>query len=216
MTWTCVSILAKLPKHRLDAQPPPESEAPAQRSGVRQSPASFTLTRVEHGDTAALTALFQRHHDGLCGYFTGPAHWYWSFVPDLVQETMARAVAALPRFRGRSDAEVQRWLFGIARNVHLQEVHRQMGRRLRQDLAYEIVRHRGHASQAPWMMCDLASGLQLLPLSQLEVLRLTLEGLTIREIAQRMDIPDGTVATRIHRARARLRAHTGVGVVNSR
>ena len=75
----------------------PQRKRNTQVSGIRPRPAAFTVTRAERGDTAALTELFRQHQAGLHAYFTGPAHWYWHFVPDLVQETMTRAVEALPR-----------------------------------------------------------------------------------------------------------------------
>jgi RNA polymerase sigma-70 factor (ECF subfamily) len=132
-------------------------------------------------------------------------------VPDLVQETVARAIKAFPTVRGATVSEAARWLFGIARNVHLQEVSRHVGIRLRQEVAAELAKQ-APSCETPWFLCDIFDALNELPLAQVETLRLMLEGRTIQEIAKEMGVPEGTVATRIHRARKQLRLWLGLGV----
>jgi RNA polymerase sigma-70 factor (ECF subfamily) len=185
---------------------------PSEISGVIEKPSELTLERCKKRDHAAMVTFFQRYERGLFAYFSGPMHWHWSFVPDLVQETITRAIKSFPRLRGNTFPQAESWLFGIARNVHMQEVTRQVGIRLRQDVATELSRYLQRSCETTWFRGDIVAALNELPLGQLEVLRLMLEGLTIREIAGRLDLPDGTVATRIHRARIRLRARLGVGV----
>ena len=175
-------------------------------------PASMAVERAKRGDQAALTELLRQHEHGLYAYFAGPMHWHWDHVPDLVQETLARAVKDIGKLRGNTDGQARRWLFGIARNVHLQEVSRQVGIRLRRDVAAELAKHVPQSYDMTWVVRDILWALDELPLCQIEVLRLTLEGLTVREIAARVDVPEGTVATRIHRARKRLRVLLGLGV----
>jgi RNA polymerase sigma factor (sigma-70 family) len=180
-------------------------------SGVIAKPESAAIERAKRRDKRALEEFFGRYERSLGAYFAGPMHWHWSMVPDLVQETIARAIQSFPELRGTTGEQAGRWLFGIARNVHMQEVSKQVGIRLRQDVALELARHLPPAPEA-WYVRDILAALEGLPLGELEVLRLMLEGLTIREIALRLDVPDGTVATRIHRARKRLRARLGIGV----
>jgi RNA polymerase sigma-70 factor (ECF subfamily) len=179
---------------------------------VVAKPVALAVERAKRGDPEALAQLLQPHERGLAHYFAGPMNWHWDLVPDLVQETLTRAVTAMPRFRGTTEAQAGRWLYGIARNVHLQEVSRQVGIRLRREVAAELCKHRPQSYDLPWFVHDLAAALEELPLSQLEVLRLMLQGLTVREIASSLDVPEGTVATRIHRARKRLRQRLGLGV----
>lgn len=175
-------------------------------------PACLAIERAKRGDPEAMAQLLRRHERGLAAYFAGPMNWHWDLVPDLVQETLTRAVTSIGSFRGSTEAQAGRWLFGIARNVHLQEVSRQVGIRLRLEVAAELAKHVPQSCDAPWFMHDLAAALEELPLSQLEALRLVLQGLTVREMAERLDVPQGTVATRIHRARKRLRVRLGLGV----
>jgi RNA polymerase sigma-70 factor (ECF subfamily) len=185
---------------------------PSEPSGVVAKPCSLQIEQAKRRDPAALSAFCERYQKRLYAYFCGPRHWHWCLVPDLVQETLARAIKCFPRFRGHTEMQAERWLFGIARNVHLQEVSRQVGIRLRSDVAAELARCMPQSAEAPWYLGDIHAALDQLPLPQLETLRLMLEGLTIREIAARLDVPDGTVATRIHRARKQLRARLGSGV----
>jgi RNA polymerase sigma-70 factor (ECF subfamily) len=191
---------------------PARRPMPSEVSGVIEKPCELALERCKQRDHEALVQFFQRHERGLFAYFSGPMHWHWSFVPDLVQETITRAIKAFPRFRGTSHPEAERWLFGVARNVHMQEVSRQVGIRLRKDVAKVLTHYLARSCDASWYRRDISAALSELPLAQLEVLRLMLEGLTIREIADQLDLPEGTVATRIHRARLRLRERLGVGV----
>jgi RNA polymerase sigma-70 factor (ECF subfamily) len=190
----------------------PRISRPSEASAVMQKPALDIIERAKQRETGALLEFFRRYERGLFAYFSGPMHWHASFVPDLVQETITRAIKGFPTFRGATDIEAERWLFGIARNVHMQEVTRQVGIRLRKDVATELSKYLQRNFEAPWFRSDVIAALGGLPLGQLEVLRLLLEGLTIREIAEELDLPDGTVATRIHRARKRLRDLLGVGV----
>lgn len=183
---------------------------PSECSGVIQKPQDISLERVKQRDPEALTAFFEEHERKLFAYFSGPMHWHWSFVPDLVQETITRAIKSAPKMRGHTHAQAEAWLFGIARNVHMQEVSKQVGIRLRLDVARELAKYVQRTYDVRWYRGDILDALAELPLAQLEVLRLMLEGRTIREIAHELDLPDGTVATRIHRARQRLRERLGL------
>jgi len=194
-----------------DTPPEPAVGRPSECSGVIERPASLLVERARRRDPDTLVAFFQRHERALFAYFSGPMHWHWSFVPDLVQETITRAIKAFPTFRGQTLDQAERWLFGIARNVHLQEVSRQVGIRLRHDVASELAKVLQRSSETCWYRTDILAALGELPLRQLEVLRLMLEGRTIREIAAELDLPEGTVANRIHRARRRLKRHLEAG-----
>ena len=136
-------------------------------------------------------------------------------MPDLVQEVNAKALRSFPRFRGATEAQARAWLFGIARHVHLQEVSRQVGIRLRADVARDLealrtqsasCSHHGVNSQ---LRVRLKRALSELPLPQLEVLRLVIEGHSTNEVAEQLGVAPGTVASRAHRARKRLKELLG-------
>jgi RNA polymerase sigma-70 factor (ECF subfamily) len=170
---------------------------------------SVLIEAAKRRDPRALTQFFQLHSLRLQHYFSGPLHWHEHWVPDLVQETIARAIDGFPRFRGTTEPEAERWFFGIARNVHLQEVSRQVGIRLRKEVASGLSRQLWPEREGAFSR-DIRAALDELPLCQLEILRLLLEGLSSKEIAERLDLPEGTVASRLYRARERLRQRLGI------
>ena len=187
---------------------------PSETSAVIAKPRSMMIERAKRREPRALEAFVLQHEAALYRYFQGPRHWHRTLVPDLVQETLARAIKSFPKFLGTTEEQAQRWLFGIARNVHLQEISRRVGRRLREDVAKELARLRidssaDHVGRAHFMG-DILSALKQLPLPQLEALRLLLEGKTTREIAAELGVAEGTVASRVHRARNQLRQRLGI------
>jgi RNA polymerase sigma-70 factor (ECF subfamily) len=179
-------------------------DQPSFVSGVVALQAAAAAERLRQRDPVALAAFFERHRRGLAAYF-GRLHWDWVMVPDLVQETLTRAIGAFAGFQGESLEQAAHWLFAIARHVHLQEVSRQVGIRLRRDVAMQMAACAPAGSDGGYLG-DVFRALEELPLSQLEVLRLLLEGLGPREIAAALDLPEGTVAIRLHRARRRIHA----------
>jgi RNA polymerase sigma-70 factor, ECF subfamily len=121
---------------------------------------------------------------------------------DLTQETYLRAFRALASFQARSS--VRTWLFGIARRVcadHLREVMR--GRRL---LARAAALHSEPTGQPdPASAIDAAQLLARLSPDRREAFVLTqILGLSYEEAARSLDIPIGTVRSRVARARMDL------------
>jgi RNA polymerase sigma-70 factor (ECF subfamily) len=132
---------------------------------------------------------------------------------DLVQDTLFRAYRAVDRFDG---AHPRAWLLTIMRNAH-----RNSGRRRRpgllddEDQALGLLRARGAdgregpAESVTEAFPDqaLVDALRRLPATQRAVIALIdIDGLSYREAADLLGIPTGTVTSRLHRARRRLRA----------
>ena len=119
---------------------------------------------------------------------------------DLCQEVFARAVKALPNFRGDSSART--WLLSIARRTCADEV-RARSRRRRQEAI-------GAGSQEV-IVADPSGSVAVADLiAQLDGDRKTafvltqVMGLSYAEAAQVCDCPTGTVRSRVARARADL------------
>ncbi len=128
---------------------------------------------------------------------------------DLTQETYLRAYRAFDGYRG---GNIRSWLFAILRHVFLDECRRR-GRRGEVDIGDvgpEIVGF--------WEPSAESEALRALPSEALErafgslppdwrmmVLLADVEELSYREIAEVMGVPQGTVMSRLHRARKRLR-----------
>lgn len=164
------------------------------------------LTAVADGDRGALAILYGRHAPWLtlrlsrrCG---DPG-----MVDEVVQDTFLGVWKGARRYRGQG--EVAAWVWGIA-------IHRlidQLRKRRPAALAAGVTPARSPrtASAEDELLLavehgDLSGALNRLSPELRAVVQATvLDGLTTREAARLLDIPAGTVKTRMMRARAQLR-----------
>jgi RNA polymerase sigma-70 factor (ECF subfamily) len=131
---------------------------------------------------------------------------------DLVQETFARALGAAHQFQAGSNLKA--WLFRILRNTYLD------GRRRAQagpaELALDTVDERAAPDAAPvdeaqsaqiraLVAEEIAEAVHALPEAWRTAIILELEGLTEAEMAAVLGCAEGTVKSRLSRARAALR-----------
>jgi RNA polymerase sigma-70 factor (ECF subfamily) len=138
---------------------------------------------------------------------------------DLVQDTLIRAYAAFARFEPGTN--LRAWLYRILTNGFLSSCRQQRRAALRmygsEPDDWQLARSTG-AAPAGLMSAEaevleripdprLARALRELPEEQRLVMYLAgVEGYAYREIAAIMGTPTGTVMSRLHRARRRLRA----------
>ena len=124
-------------------------------------------------------------------------------APDLVQQVFLQTFRKISQFSGRSCFET--WLYRLTVNECLQFL-RQGKRRSCEELAYEPTDHSPpHARQVQHREL-LDRALQRLdPELRCIFLLREVEGLAYGEIAKALGIPDGTVGSRLNRARAELR-----------
>ena len=166
---------------------------------------------AQAGDADAVDTLIRRYQIRMFNFSKTLAQSDTD-AEDMTQETFVRAFRGLRRFRG--DSSFKNWLYTIATNVartHLGKRTRQApvwDRRLEADDLSEHLLTSETASIEDTVirrqLLDRALG--TLP----DDLRLTLvlrdiEGLEYQEIGEILDIPIGTVMSRIFRARQRLR-----------
>lgn len=122
---------------------------------------------------------------------------------DLVQDCLERALARGGSFRGQGEARA--WLFAILHNLFVSGRRRSARRpAIPLEQAPEPVRE---ASQDHGLGArDLLAALDRLPEEQRAVLLLVgVEDLSYAEAARALDIPVGTVMSRLSRGRERLR-----------
>lgn len=122
---------------------------------------------------------------------------------DLVQDTLERAINKHHLWRQGSD--LRAWLFAIMHNVFVNQLRARAARpesALDEDDLPPVPSVQG----ARLEIRDLESALALLPPEQREIVLLVgLEQLSYAEVARALDIPIGTVMSRLFRGRERLR-----------
>src|SRR5580700_2688141 len=136
-----------------------------------------------------------------------------SDAEDLVQETSAKAYAAFHQFK--PDTNLRAWLNRILANTFIsgyrkrrREPIQELAGDVERDLGVLDLRTRSAEAEAMDRLGDTEIARALLDLP--EAFRMTVyladvEGYPYREIAEIMGTPVGTVMSRLHRARGRLR-----------
>jgi RNA polymerase sigma-70 factor (ECF subfamily) len=132
---------------------------------------------------------------------------------DLVQDTMLRAYRGILRFDGRHP---RAWLLTIMRNAQINRVRRKRPELLRDpDAAMERLADEDSAELGPEALAveshyDAAveKAVNALPEKFRAVIDLVdIQALSYAEAAEILGVPTGTVMSRLHRARTRIRKH---------
>lgn len=132
-------------------------------------------------------------------------------VEDLVQETFLRVFKALGAYRHSGPARLSTWILTIANRLALNELRRIRTTRVQlessQDgLATATQQDGGEAAKRFELGLELAAALSALSDEQRAVVLLhDVHGLTQKEIATALELPEGTVRSRLSRARRELR-----------
>ncbi len=165
------------------------------------------LTAWSTGDTQAGNALFVRHIRALCRFFRGKAPD--EDMEDLVQRTLLNCVASIDRFR--RDATFRGYLFAIARNELYAFHTRRKPKRDRLDFGVSSIVNLDPspatllAARAEEVL--LLQALRRIPIDMQIALELHYyEGMGGSEIAEALDVPEGTIRSRLRRGRELLEA----------
>ncbi|GMU11212.1 sigma-70 family RNA polymerase sigma factor [Corallococcus caeni] len=172
------------------------------------------LVRLRRGDPEAFESLVREHQDRLydfCFRMVGDreeAH-------DLVQEIFVSVHQNVRRFR--EDARLSTWLFRISKNHCLNRLkYLQRRGRGRSEVYDEVsaaaIAEGGGAPPQPDAALDVARERarvqraisQLDPDARMLVALRDIEGLSYDEIVDITELPEGTVKSRLHRAREKL------------
>jgi len=172
---------------------------------------------AREGDRASFSEIVRRHRSRVYGtalHITG-SH---SDAEDIAQEAFVRAYRGLDKFDGRS--ELFTWLYRITVNTALNQLRSQGRQRKLARAGAERVAHFGGRPEAPGShVLDPEGGALLTERTRRvfaamedlsETLRVTLvlatvESLPYKQIAEILEIPEGTVAWRVNEARKQLR-----------
>jgi RNA polymerase sigma-70 factor (ECF subfamily) len=124
---------------------------------------------------------------------------------DLVQDCIERALRQADRLR--DPQRLAAWLRSILHNLYIDELRRRRTRGIEEDitdLADNVAVSIAPADRAPFH--EFTAAMATLTAEHRQILLLVgLEGMNYREIAEELDIPIGTVMSRLARARERLR-----------
>lgn len=169
---------------------------------------SAIVGRAQSGDQEAFAHVIRHYDPGLRALayrLLGDR----DRMDDALQEAYVKAFNALPRFRG--DSKLGTWLYRIAYNVCLDELER--SRRVVQ-LPLGDVSERASTWPDPGDVVvrrgDLSRALAALaPDDRTAVLLVDAQGFSYGEAAEVLQVPEGTVASRLNRARAALREALG-------
>lgn len=158
--------------------------------------------RWSAGDEVAGEELFRRYFDAIARFFRNKATDDW---PELVQKTFLACVEARASFRG--DGSFRSFLFGIAYHQLLRSYRDRGNERL------DFTERSAHDIEPTASACVakheeerlLLAALRRLPVDCQVVLELHYwEEMPVTACAEVLDLPVGTVKTRLRRARARL------------
>jgi len=157
------------------------------------------------GEEGAGESLFERHYESIARFFRNKVGH--DAAPDLIQRTFLALVESRSRFRGESSFRT--FLFAVAHNV----LHRHYRSKRRGgehlDFAAVSVSDLGPSATALLAQRDeeraLLAALRRIPIEHQEILELYFwEHMKALEIAAILSMPEGTVRTRIRRAKQLL------------
>lgn len=151
------------------------------------------------GDAAAFEALYAKYQDWvvrLAFRFTRNE----SLALDILQDTFAYFLKKFPGFT--LTAEIKTFLYPVVRNLSLTAM-KKSGRYVSDE---DTLNQVPDPAAAQSDLSDLAGLLSNLPAAHREVLVMRLvDDMTLQEIAEALEIPVGTVKSRLHNALATLR-----------
>ena len=164
------------------------------------------LEKAKSGDGKAFGRIVERH-TGVVYAAVRSVLGNRSDIDDAVQEVFIRIYKGIPSFGGRSSLST--WIWSIARNHAINVRAKERDDVIPLEKTAEIassrygpeaeLARRTAAEDIEWLLSSLEGNYR-------EVIELRyLAGKKYREIAEVLDLPEGTIKTLIHRARIRMK-----------
>jgi RNA polymerase sigma factor (sigma-70 family) len=162
--------------------------------------AKFAAWRA--GDTRAGAELFERHYESIARFFRNKVD---VDAPDLIQKTFLGCIESRERVRG--DSSFRTYLFAVAHNV----LYKHFRSRSRSPLDFGVTSVHDLRPTATALLVRrgeeraLLQALRQIPLEHQVTLELYFwEKLTAGEMAEVQGVPEGTIRTRLRRAKQLL------------
>jgi RNA polymerase sigma-70 factor (ECF subfamily) len=175
--------------------------------GDVEEPDPQILSSARKGDARAFEVIVRSYQPDvwrLCLHITGNS----AMADDVTQDTFVRIFRFLPRYRG--DSKFSTWTFAIARNCALDELRRSKRRQALAERAHmqREVEHTEYTE--PTNSAEVRAAITALPLDLREpIVLIDMLGESYRDAAKILDVPEGTVKSRVHRARLQLANELG-------
>ena len=196
---------------------PADPKLPRRVTAPGQDPDHELVRAVLDGDATAYRGLVERYQGRIYSVCYGMVR-NTEDARDLAQDAFVKAYQNLSRFRLQSSFYT--WLCRIAMNVSIDHLRRQKVRRAELYEDGVVTKEQGgvislaHAREDPSRNLErkrlqqrIAEAVDDLPEDQKQVIILReIEGLAYKEIAEVMQIPEGTVMSRLYYARKKLQA----------
>jgi len=162
------------------------------------------IARAQAGDRQAFSGLVYHYRESVINVvyrMCGDAN----LAEDAAQEAFIRAWQNLPRYKPRSS--FRNWLYRIATNIALDALRRERETTDIEDvpLAASSIDPEAAAERNERVDQVRQAVLALAPASRVVLILREYEDLSYKEIAETLDIPVGTVMSRLNYARTQLR-----------
>lgn len=165
------------------------------------------LERIKGGEQAALAALYARHSPAIYALAYAVLH-----NRELAQEVTQDFFVSVWKQPGRWDAgrgEFAHWMTSVARHLAIDRLRHEQRRTPRETLSYDAIAHLlpHHAPADREHAHLLRTLLHQLPKDQLKVILMAyFKGMSYDEIADALQVPHGTVKSRLRLGLQKLRA----------
>jgi RNA polymerase sigma-70 factor, ECF subfamily len=163
--------------------------------------------RVQRGHTADLAALVERHHSPLLGFLYRLTGGNRALAEDLTQESFLRALRSIQQYQPARPFKP--WLYAIAVNVardYFKRAEVRYAVTLADDDLLALPDPIGLEETIELDGARIAAAIGALPVQQREAIILRYyQDLSLAEIAATLDIPIGTVKSRLSLGLRRLR-----------
>ena len=179
------------------------NRVPVPRTEHNPSDDELLAIRCQLGEPAAFDDLITRWHAPL-----------WSFVRrlaveddaarEILQDVWVRVIRGIPQLRDGS--RLRAWLFGIARRTLMDRLRQQYARSPTVDVDVDEIAADTSAAEDAGDLQELERALAEVPVVEREVLTLFyLHELSLNEVAEALNVPVGTIKSRLFRAKRLLR-----------
>lgn len=180
------------------------------RSGRQLPLPARCAEEVDEDSVRLFTELAESHWHGLHRLIVKTIG-YCDDAEDLTQQAFAEALRSYPHFRG--DSEVSTWLYGIGMNLVRNYLSRSSHRRFQfaneeelNDVPGELANPEECAAQAQILRAVIGAMEELPDHKRELVLLMAMDELSYDDAAKLLNVPVGTVRSRLSRARSTLKS----------